>query len=98
MQVAIITGAGQGVGKATALLFAQHGAKVVASDLDSDKCQATVDFINNSSGTAVSYPGRNASRKFPAEAGNSRSPVQPSSQHFRASEKCRKSHLEARTD
>ncbi|KAF9201631.1 hypothetical protein BGZ59_002594, partial [Podila verticillata] len=33
-QVAIITGAGQGIGGATALLFAKEGASVVVSDLD----------------------------------------------------------------
>lgn len=44
-QVAIITGGGQGVGKAAAVLFAQHGAKVVVSDIDGSKAQATVDFI-----------------------------------------------------
>lgn len=33
-KVAIITGAGSGVGRAAALLFAQHGAKVVAADID----------------------------------------------------------------
>jgi 3-oxoacyl-[acyl-carrier protein] reductase len=33
-QVAIITGSGQGIGAATARLFAKEGAKVVVSDLD----------------------------------------------------------------
>ena len=32
-KVAIVTGAGSGIGRASALLFAQHGAKVVASDV-----------------------------------------------------------------
>jgi threonine dehydrogenase-like Zn-dependent dehydrogenase len=38
-QVAIITGAGQGVGAATARLFAREGARVVVSDLDGAKAQ-----------------------------------------------------------
>lgn len=32
-KVAIITGAGSGIGRASSLLFAQHGAKVIASDV-----------------------------------------------------------------
>lgn len=33
-QVAIVTGAAQGIGKACAVLFAKEGAKVVVADLD----------------------------------------------------------------
>lgn len=36
-QVAIITGSGQGVGAAAALLFAEQGAKVVVTDIDASK-------------------------------------------------------------
>jgi 3-oxoacyl-[acyl-carrier protein] reductase len=36
-QVALITGAGQGVGAATAKLFASEGASVVVADLDAAK-------------------------------------------------------------
>ena len=39
MQVAIITGSGQGVGAAAAKLFAEHGAKVVVTDIDAAKAQ-----------------------------------------------------------
>ena len=34
-KVAVITGAGSGVGRAATLLFGQHGAKVIAADIDS---------------------------------------------------------------
>ena len=33
-KVAVVTGAGNGVGKAIATLFAREGAKVVVSDID----------------------------------------------------------------
>lgn len=37
-QVAIITGAGQGIGAACAVIFAKEGAKVVVSDIDESQC------------------------------------------------------------
>ncbi|BGP19863.1 hypothetical protein JCM10213_003172 [Rhodosporidiobolus nylandii] len=48
--VAIITGAAQGIGRSTALLFAAEGAKVVVSDLDGNKAQAVVDEIKKAGG------------------------------------------------
>ena len=49
-QVAIITGAGSGIGRAAAILFAHHGAYVCVSDLDAAAAEATADFIRNSAG------------------------------------------------
>ena len=40
LQVAIITGSGQGLGAAAAELFALHGAKVIVSDIDGEKAKA----------------------------------------------------------
>lgn len=56
-QVAIITGAGQGIGRAAALLFAQHGAKVVVSDLDGAKADEVVKLIKEASGDALAVQG-----------------------------------------
>ncbi len=40
-KVALITGAGNGIGRATALRFAQEGAKLVLSDLDEEGLEVT---------------------------------------------------------
>ncbi len=52
-KVALITGAGSGMGKATALLFAGEGAKVAAVDIDDAAAHATVKEIRSSGGEAI---------------------------------------------
>lgn len=51
-KVAIVTGAGVGMGAATAELFAELGAKVLVADIDEATGQATVDRITAAGGTA----------------------------------------------
>ncbi|WEW55092.1 short chain dehydrogenase family protein [Emydomyces testavorans] len=46
-QVAIITGAGQGIGAEAARLFANEGAKVVVADLDGEKADGVAKSIND---------------------------------------------------
>ena len=46
-KTAVITGAGSGCGRATALLFASEGAKVVCVDIDEQKGKETVLLISN---------------------------------------------------
>lgn len=53
-KVAIITGAGSGFGRATAVLFANEGAKVVVADLNPDTAGQTVDIIRQQGGKAIS--------------------------------------------
>jgi 3-oxoacyl-[acyl-carrier protein] reductase len=66
-QVAIITGAGQGVGRAAAVLFARHGALVVVSDIDEAKAQETAALIRSSVGDrrAIVFPGNVCDQGFP---------------------------------
>jgi 3-oxoacyl-[acyl-carrier protein] reductase len=44
-KVAIVTGSARGIGRATAELLAEHGARVVVNDLDGDAAQETADAI-----------------------------------------------------
>lgn len=44
-QVAIITGAGNGLGRSIAVGFARHGANVVCADIDSEGMEATAELV-----------------------------------------------------
>lgn len=55
-QVAIVTGAGAGIGRAIAETFAAAGAAVVVSDLQQSTAEAVVQAITRAGGRAVSIP------------------------------------------
>jgi NAD(P)-dependent dehydrogenase (short-subunit alcohol dehydrogenase family) len=52
-KVAIVTGAGSGIGRATAVLFSARGASVVVADLDEDHALETVAGIVVAGGEAI---------------------------------------------
>lgn len=52
-KVAIITGAASGIGKATAILFAKEGAKVVVSDINEESGNKVVEEIKADGGEAI---------------------------------------------
>lgn len=64
-KTAIITGAGRGIGRATAELFAQNGARVVLSDIDPVPAQEVVEAIIMAGGQAISVPGDVTDPAFP---------------------------------
>jgi 3-oxoacyl-[acyl-carrier protein] reductase len=65
-QVAIITGAGRGIGAAAAHLFAAQGALVVVSDRDAEPTAAVVESITAAGGRALGIPGDVTDPDFPA--------------------------------
>jgi NAD(P)-dependent dehydrogenase (short-subunit alcohol dehydrogenase family) len=52
-KVALITGAGSGIGRASALAFAREGAKVVVSDVSAEGGNETVRLIEEAGGEAM---------------------------------------------
>lgn len=56
-RVALVTGAGRGIGRAIAMRLADEGSRIVVNDLDADVAAATVDELLASGGEAVAAPG-----------------------------------------
>jgi 3-oxoacyl-[acyl-carrier protein] reductase len=52
-KIALITGGGSGIGKASAILFAKHGAKVCVVDINSEGARETASVINADGGEAI---------------------------------------------
>lgn len=55
-KIAIVTGGGGGIGRATSCLFAKEGAKVVVSDINEESASVTVELIKEAGGEAICVP------------------------------------------
>src|SRR5689334_6509799 len=64
-KVAIITGAGRGIGRAAAELFAGHGARIMLSDIDPAPAEQAVEAIRTAGGEAISLVGDVTDPAFP---------------------------------
>jgi len=60
-KVAVVTGAGSGIGRAAAILYAREGAKVVVCDLNESGGNETVELIKKDSGNAYFVKADSAS-------------------------------------
>ena len=56
-KTALVTGGGNGIGRATALAMARGGARLVVADIEPDSAQATVAAINETGGQAIAWSG-----------------------------------------
>ncbi len=62
-KVAVVTGAGSGMGKAIAILFAREGAKVIVSDMNLETANAVVAVITSEGGIATAITANVAKEK-----------------------------------
>jgi NAD(P)-dependent dehydrogenase (short-subunit alcohol dehydrogenase family) len=56
-RIAVVTGAGSGIGRASAVLFAREGAFVALVDRDETGMQETLDAIRGANGDGSAHPG-----------------------------------------
>jgi NAD(P)-dependent dehydrogenase (short-subunit alcohol dehydrogenase family) len=56
-KVALITGAGMGMGREASVLFAEEGARVIVADIDGQAAQGTVALVEKAGGQALAVTG-----------------------------------------
>lgn len=61
-KIVVITGAGSGIGRATALAFASEGAKVVLSDISEERLKEVKEVIERKGAGALTYKKEQGTR------------------------------------
>ena len=64
-KVALVTGAGRGIGLSLVRKLAAEGARVLVNDLDAAEAESAARAIKKAGGAAVAYPGNITSADFP---------------------------------
>ena len=62
-KVALITGAGSGLGRQSSLLFAAQGAKIAIVDIDGDRAEQTLKLVEQDGGDAIAITADVADKK-----------------------------------
>jgi 3-oxoacyl-[acyl-carrier protein] reductase len=63
-KVALVTGAGRGIGLSLVRRLAAEGARVVVNDLDPEEAEAAARLLRASGGDAIAYPGNVTNPEF----------------------------------
>src|SRR5262245_63775730 len=63
-RVALVTGAGQGIGRAIAIKLAAEGAAVLANDLDADRLAVLRANVAGAGGRCETFPGDVTDKEF----------------------------------
>ncbi len=62
-KIAVVTGAGRGIGQATAKLYAEHGAKIVIADIDAAPAEETLKLVRAAGSDGVIVAGNIVKRE-----------------------------------